>query len=173
MNSKDFEQICKPSIAFTVYGEALTAGNKTPFPIMVHGKPLIKNGRIVTRVKEGNPKTQDWKAAVAYAARQVYHGELLDGPLQLSLTFYRPRPQGHTGSGRNAGKLKGSAPEYPITRPDTVKLTRAIEDALSKVIWKDDSQIVRHLLAKDWGEPARVEICIEVLSLSARRPPPG
>ncbi len=151
-------------ITFTVYGEALTAGNKTPFPIMVNGKPLIKNGRIVTRVREGNPKTKDWKAAVAYAARQAYRGELLRGPLRLSLTFYRPRPRSHQGS---SGLNKtGRENPFPITRPDTVKLTRAIEDALTGVLWGDDSQIVRHFLAKDYGEPARCEVTIETLAES-------
>lgn len=151
-------------IEFTVFGEALTAGNKSPIPIHIHGKPLIKNGRIVTRVVEGNPKTKDWKAAVAITARQVYQGELLRGPLSLSLVFYRPRPAGHFGSGRNAGAVRASAAPFPVTRPDTVKLTRAVEDALTGVVWADDSQIVRHMLAKDYGEPARVEIVIEELT---------
>lgn len=146
------------TITFTVYGQALTAGNKTPIPIHVHGKPLMRNGRIVTRVVEGNPKTKDWKAAVSIAARQAYQGDLLRGPLQLSLTFYRPRPGGHLG--KNGLNKSGRDNPFPITRPDTVKLTRAIEDALTGVIWKDDSQIVRHALAKDWGEPSRVEITV-------------
>lgn len=156
-------------IQFTVYGTALTAGNKTPMPIHVHGKPLIRNGRIVTRVVEGNPKTKDWKAAVGYAAREVCTGVILRGPLRLKLQFFRPRPKGHFGTGRNADKLKDSAPEYPTSKPDTVKLTRAIEDALTGVLWNDDSQIVRHELLKDWGEPARVEIEIEELDAQQER----
>ena len=88
----------------------------------------------------------------------------MDGPLRLTLTFFRTRPLGHYGTGRNAAQLKDRAPDKPTVRPDTVKLTRAVEDALTGVVWRDDSQVTTHLLKKRYGEFGRgycVEIVIE------------
>jgi hypothetical protein len=49
-------------------------------------------------------------------------------------------------------------------RPDVLKLARAIEDAITGVIWVDDSQIIDEHLYKRWGDPARVEVTIEPAS---------
>ena len=74
---------------------------------------------------------------------------------------YRPRPSNHFGTGKNAGVRKDSAPYFPIVRPDVLKIARGIEDALTGVIYRDDSQIVDEHLMKRYGEPARVEIIVE------------
>ncbi len=152
------------SIEFTIYGDALPAGSKQSFPVIGRdGNPVrAKTGRIITRVKHANPKTVDWMSHVSNTAGEVM-GErpLLDGELQLTLTFYRPRPKGHYGTGRNAGKLKDSAPAMPTTRPDTVKLTRAVEDALTGVVWGDDSQVTTHVLRKRYGARHELRVTIE------------
>ena len=105
----------------------------------------------------------DWMALVGQVAAAHYDGELLKGPLRLFLQFVRVRPMGHFGTGRNAGTVKDSAPRYPTTIPDTVKLARAVEDALTKVIWHDDSQVVVHELHKSYGKQACVKVVIETL----------
>ena len=64
------------------------------------------------------------------------------------------RPKGHFGK----RGLLPSAPIAPIVKPDLLKLARAVEDALSGLVYKDDAQIVREILDKHYGEPARVEI---------------
>ena len=84
--------------------------------------------------------------------------------IAATFTFYRPRPKSHFGTGRNAAILKPSAPTYPIGRPDALKLARAVEDAMTGVVYSDDALIVREVLTKFWGEPARVEIAIEALA---------
>lgn len=63
--------------------------------------------------------------------------------MRLELRFFSERPKNHYGTGRNTGRLKSSAPPYKITNPDLTKLTRAVEDALTGIIWKDDSQVVQ------------------------------
>jgi Holliday junction resolvase RusA-like endonuclease len=139
-------------VAIVVYGDCQPAGSKRAF-----FRPGMKHPSVV----DDNSKSKGWKHVVAYSARQVYQGPLLEGPLRFTATFYRPRLQGHYGSGKNASKLKASAPEYPTTKPDVLKLARAAEDALTNVVWRDDAQIVDEHLFKRWGEPARVEILIE------------
>ena len=45
-------------------------------------------------------------------------------------------------------------------------MTRAVEDALTKVIWRDDSQVCEHYLYKKWGSHDYVEITVRTLGES-------
>lgn len=136
-------------IAFTVYGQPATAGSKKGFI-----NPKTK--RII--ITDDNPKSRPWKALVTDAARQAQRPDiaLLTGPLHVHMAFYTPRPKGHYG----ARGVRPSAPLHPTVKPDVLKLARAVEDALSGVIYRDDSQIVEERISKSYGEPARVEITI-------------
>lgn len=155
-------------ITFTVYGEPQPAGSKRAMPIYrngANGRQLVtrENGSPMIAVIDDNPKSKNWKQQVAYAARQAYRGELLKGPLRVSLHFYRPRLKGHFGA--NGLNKQGRETPAPIARPDVLKLARGVEDALTGVVWKDDSQIVAELLTKDWGEPARCEVIVEAMAV--------
>ena len=44
-----------------------------------------------------------------------------------------------------------------------LKLARAVEDALTGIVWRDDAQIVDEQLSKVYGEPARVEVDVAEL----------
>ena len=134
-------------IDFFVYGQPATQGSKRAF-VTPSGVALA----------DDNPRLKDWRAAVAQAARQAYRGPLLEGPVALDLTFRRPRPKGHFGTGRNAGTLKSSAPPRPTSKPDVTKLARAVEDALTGVIWRDDAQVVSLWASKLWGDCFSVHV---------------
>lgn len=145
-----------PHFWVVITGEPQPAGSKTAF---VHPKT---NKAIVT---DANKKAKPWKEQVAHVAGQalaerpeIIAGGLWDGPVALELIFYRPRPAAHYGSGANSAAVKPSAPPYPITRPDALKLARGVEDALTGVLWRDDARIVDGVQRKRWGEPARCEI---------------
>ena len=94
---------------------------------------------------------EDWKAAVAFGAREVFHGEPLLEALVLHLLFTRTRPKSHFGTGKNAGILKASAPDSPSSKPDLTKLVRAVEDSLTGIVWKDDAQVVEQWNRKEFG----------------------
>ena len=66
----------------------------------------------------------------------------LSGPLQVKVYFIFSRPKSHYGTGRNATKLKPSAPTYFTKKPDTSNLLKFVEDAYNGMFWGDDSQIV-------------------------------
>jgi Holliday junction resolvase RusA-like endonuclease len=149
-------------LAFTVLGEAKGAGSKQAF--------RTKTGKMV--VTESIKGSKSWQQEVRVAATQAIedrdgrlrvpafmHG-LLEVPLTVEFTFYKPRPAGHYGTGRNSSTLKASAPHFPATRPDLLKLARACEDALQGVVYRDDAQIVNEVLRKRYGTPARVEVRI-------------
>jgi Holliday junction resolvase RusA-like endonuclease len=142
-------------IQFVVYGKPQPAGSKRAFPFKK------RDGKIGVAVSDANPNSRDWKNAVASAAREAFTCEsLIDGPVRLYLEFYLPRPKSHLKSN---GDYRGSAPLFHVQRPDVLKLARGVEDALTGVIWRDDSQIFAETLGKSWGEPARVEVRIEAI----------
>jgi Holliday junction resolvase RusA-like endonuclease len=89
---------------------------------------------------------------------------LFEGPLILTISIYRSRPKGHYGTGRNEGCLRMSAPFYPTTQPDTTKLVRGIEDAMTGVVYRDDAQIVHQKARKSYTTgSAYVEVAVEEL----------
>ena len=120
------------SIEFFVPGTPATAGSKKGFYIE-------KIKRVVQT--PASDKTKPWMNTVTFFARQEYKGPLLEGPLKLTIEFRLLRIKGHYGTGRNAGKLKPSAPTYSAVVPDLTKLTRALEDALVGITWRNDSQV--------------------------------
>ena len=120
-------------ISIFVPGTARTAGSKSAF----------KNGRGKLHLTHAGKHSKAWMDKVGwYVLQRVNRMILWEGPITLKLVFMRDRPKGHYGQGRNAGKLKPSAPPYPTTKPDLDKLNRAVGDALTGIVWKDDSQVV-------------------------------
>ena len=145
-------------IHFTVHGKPQPAGSKQSYPYKK------KDGKLGVGVTDANPNVKPWQAMVQSAAMDAMEGcEILRGPLSVLFMFFLQRPKSHYGTGRNSGVLKPSAPQYPTTRPDALKLCRGAEDALTQIVYSDDSQIVREEISKDYGQP-RVEIrvlCLE------------
>ena len=150
-----------------VNGRPQQRGSKSPHVVRQGGGAvLMKNGRPVIATRDSNVKSGPWMAAVRFEAAEVYNERpLLRGPVELSVIFYFARPKSHYGSGRNAGRLKPSAPLYHTQMPDLSKLIRTIEDALTGVIYKDDAQISRYgETGKDWTESSE-RACITVKPL--------
>lgn len=134
-----------PDLSFTVYGLAQPAGSKVAMK--------TKTGRLL--VRDAAKGSRPWKTQVAQAAGEAMNGSgLLDGALELSVIFTVPRPKGHYG----VRGLRPSAPEHPTVRPDVTKLLRAIEDACTGIVWRDDAQIVAQHAYKEYGEPARADV---------------
>ena len=138
-------------IQFVVLGKPEPAGSKRAFAWRA------KDGRSGTSVVDANPKSRGWKNDVSAAAAAAYSGELLEGPLSVEFTFEVPRPRGHFGK----RGLSPSAPAHPTARPDVLNLARAVEDACTGILYRDDSQIVREVLVKRYGEQARLTVRIE------------
>ena len=145
-------------INFTIHGKQITQGSKKSHAIYGRdGKPVMKNGRVITVTRNDNENLDNWRQQVASVARAEFERQydkdapLLMGPIQLSVSFIIPRPKGHFGKGRNAARIKESAPKHHTIKPDSLKLTRAIEDALTGVVYGDDSQVCRHEITKHWG----------------------
>lgn len=149
-------------ISITVYGKALAKGSVRPF------MSERKDGSTFHGVKPQNPKLKAWEQAVRVAGVEAMDGrDLLREPVTASMLFHFARPKGHYGTGRNADKLKPSAPKIHDQNPDLDKLTRAVFDALSGTVFDDDRRVCeyREPFGKHWTEGAeRAEITIETKS---------
>jgi Holliday junction resolvase RusA-like endonuclease len=145
-------------IRLTVFGVAQPQGNKTGFVNRATGKVAMREGRS----NEANASFKDWRSAVAAAGRewQASNGAvLLDEPLGLTAIFHLPKPS--------------SAPKWKLWargRPDVDKLARAVLDALTGVLWVDDSRVVSLHVQKPYaiGSPPRAEITVEPLGAHER-----
>jgi crossover junction endodeoxyribonuclease RusA len=138
-------------IAFFVPGAPVAAGSKRAFPLRG------KDGRLhVAVADDSGPKGVEWRAAIRHAAAAAIapvadrdkNRLLVDRcPVRLELAFVVARPKGHIGT----RGVRPSAPTHPTTRPDVLKLTRAVEDACTGILWRDDAQIVEEILAKAYA----------------------
>jgi Holliday junction resolvase RusA-like endonuclease len=86
-----------------------------------------------------DPGTADeWKLAVALAARPKQPLNPLDGPIGIALIFYLPRPQRLLSKNAPAPRIAH------VSKPDIDNLCKAVLDALTDDQWfGDDSQIAR------------------------------
>lgn len=112
------------TLTFTVFGEAIPQGSSRAFmrPGMRH--PVVTSD---------NPRLRGWRQLVAEAASAALEGVGQydgTGAVAVVATFYLPRPKSL------AAKVR-----HHLTNPDLDKLARAINDALTGVLWRDDSQV--------------------------------
>jgi crossover junction endodeoxyribonuclease RusA len=148
-------------VEFTVLGEPQPQGSKT----------VIQQKGRRPRMIEDNPMTEPWRHTVAARATAAMNGrQLRTGPLRLRATFVFARPASHFGTGRNEGRLKASAPLYVRKRPDVDKLLRAIGDALTGIVFRDDAQIVDVRAEKHFGGQPCAHIVVDELAVEDDRP---
>ncbi|MFI6248978.1 RusA family crossover junction endodeoxyribonuclease [Streptomyces sp. NPDC051016] len=126
------------------------------FDFEVHGTPGpqgSKTRNAAGAMYESSAKVKPWREAVKSAALDRLSYDICWSPLReavrLEVVFTLPRPKSHFGTGKNAGLVKASAPQYPIGKPDTDKLLRSTQDALKDAgVLLDDSVVTDTVAAK-------------------------
>jgi Holliday junction resolvase RusA-like endonuclease len=89
-----------------------------------------------------------WRACVSAAAVGAMIGKQpFLGPVSLEVLIFMPRIKSHY----RRGELKPDAPVWHEVRPDATKLLRAIEDAMTGIVWVDDAQVVRQHVEKRYA----------------------
>lgn len=126
------------SITFFAPGTPVTQGSKRIG--RMGERPIILD------VKDRELKA--WREVVATCARFAYKGEPYAGAVSVTLAFALRRPK------RLAHAL---APPPHVTKPDLDKLARAIFDALTGTVLRDDSVIARCVMSKRYAGPGRDE----------------
>ena len=118
-------------ISFFVAGTPKPQGSKRAF--------LRPGARHPTLLESAGEALKDWRASVRYAAAR--QSRAITGPVKVTLAFRFSRPKSHFGTGRHSHDLKQSAPESHTKKPDVDKLARAVLDALTNVVFEDDSRV--------------------------------
>jgi crossover junction endodeoxyribonuclease RusA len=134
-------------VSFIVPGEAQPAGSKRAFVIP---------GTNRASVTDANPKAKGYKQTAAlFASQAMAAGRLqpFEGPLILTVAFYRRRP-----------KSQGVRTPYPTGKPDATKLLRGLEDALTGICWADDSQVVCQYVEKRYGPHDATYVVVEQIA---------
>jgi Holliday junction resolvase RusA-like endonuclease len=136
-------------IRFTVLGTPAPKGSVRP--VMTPAGMRLTPSNNAT----GQRKLRAWETAVREAARDAV-GErdapvFIKQPLRIAIVFRMARPAGHWS--KATGKLLRSAPAYPATKPDGDKLDRLTWDALTGIVWDDDSRIVAWSGVKVYAKP--------------------
>ncbi|MBL8824873.1 MAG: RusA family crossover junction endodeoxyribonuclease [Planctomycetia bacterium] len=136
-------------ISFIVYTVPVAMPRQRNRIMYIGGKPISQN------YTPGKHPVNAFKSAVQLSARVAYDGPPLEGPVYLQATFVLPRPQKYCRKKDDPGRL------WCIAKPDMDNLVKALKDALSKLVFKDDSQVCRTMQGKFYA--ARDEQpCVEV-----------
>jgi Holliday junction resolvase RusA-like endonuclease len=110
-------------------------------------RTFVKNGiRINTDPSKGDKA--DFIAQIIQNAPK----EPIRGAISITMTFYFARPRSHYGTGKNADKIKLSAPDEKTTKPDLDNLIKFVLDAMNGIVFLDDSQITHIEADKNYGE---------------------
>lgn len=120
-------------ISFFVSGIPVPKGSAKAFVNKKTGRAIV--------TQDNRAKQIPWASTIAYHAQVEMEGPLLTGPVEISLEFYMPRLKAHFGTGKNAGVVKADAPVWHTSKSDLDKLVRCALDALTGIVWKDDSQV--------------------------------
>lgn len=136
-------------LSFEVMGTPIPQGSKRAWLNSTSGKVMM--------TEASGKKHSTWRNEVTGQARQAMadvgrFGEPYREAISCSLTFQFHRPLSHYGTGKNSEVVKASASSHPVKPPDLDKLTRAIWDSLTSVVWVDDAQVVAATIRKQWVE---------------------
>lgn len=151
-----------PGLSFDVIGMPAPQGSKRAFVIP---------GTTRAAMVESSKAVKPWRQAVSAAARAAMiraGASALDGPVDLAVTFYLPRP---------ASLTKAKAAMGPCRKPDIDKLCRSTIDALVDAgVLADDARIVHLDATKIFvreGGHLGASIMVALATAPATSPSPG
>lgn len=139
----------RPHIRFTVYGTPQAKGS---------AKAFLPPGTEFPVVTSTNRNVAKWEQTIRTECQRVmtsYDGDVLTAmftaPLSVTLIFHVDRPK--------------STPKritLPATQPDLDKMVRSAIDAMQKVLFKNDGQVVAIGARKVFADgPSRIDILVE------------
>ncbi|UQB00003.1 RusA family crossover junction endodeoxyribonuclease [Pediococcus pentosaceus] len=103
---------------------------------------------------------RSYKKMAHQVIKERYSTEPLQGALHVQIKFYRSVQKSVSKVERHR-RLLGV--HRPTMKPDIDNLFKAVTDACTGIVWKDDNQIVSTKSDKFYSEEPRVEIYVEEL----------
>ena len=101
---------------------------------------MPKGGRFPV-VTSDNPKLKGWRSLIAHEAQQAAQGwYAFEAAVRVVIMVTLPRPKA----------IRATQPPH-TKKPDIDKLARGIFDALTGVVWRDDSQVVELHINKHYA----------------------
>lgn len=132
------------NLKFTVFGIPQPQGSTRAFIPKGWKRPVITSDNAKLK-----PFRQEVAQTAMIAMRECGAQIAARGmPITLALAFYFEKPK----------SVKKSV-NRKTTKPDLDKLLRATLDALTGIVYADDSQVDQCEMRKAFGSPARLEIC--------------
>jgi Holliday junction resolvase RusA-like endonuclease len=134
------------------------------YHLTIPGEPLGKARARITRagINYTPAKTKNYEVFVKELFAAKYGSPMLQGGLCATITaFYGLNKGDHGKHGLNKkGKDKLSGTLRPTKAPDADNISKVILDALNKLAFADDSQIVSLTVEKYYAEKPRVELTL-------------
>ena len=139
-------------IQFLVYGTPTPQGSMKAFAFQ-------QGDQLRARITHASKKVLPYRHAIAQVAairKQETGFELIPRNVGviLRVSFHLARP-----------KSLPKKQEAHTKRPDLDKMVRSCLDALTGILWTDDSQVVCLVATKRYGSPERTEITLETEEL--------
>lgn len=104
------------------------------------------------------PKVKAFKKLLHDLASDEYSCPPLLGALEVDVVFYRP-VQRSLSKIEKSRRLNNTS--KPVVKPDIDNYAKATLDALTGVLWHDDSQIVKLVSEKRYGETGKIIISVK------------
>ena len=136
---------------FTVTGVAKPKGSMKAFIPKGWNRPVLTST---------NASVKTWEQTIRNVA-QDFTEAYTTGPVRVRLRFSLPRPK----------SLSRQASRSHTKRPDVDKLARAAREALTGILWKDDSQVHSLVASKQYAAPDQPpHLVITILTPQGNRP---
>jgi len=142
----------------TVYGVPQPQGSARAFTPKGHTRPIITTD---------NARLKPWRQELAWVALDALQKSQQQKaprgvPVLVNMAFYFEKPK----SARKSALWKTS-------RPDLDKLLRAVLDALTGIVYEDDSQVCFCTVEKAFSSPTRVEVLVRTIEGVPKSPARG
>ena len=109
------------SVTFAVLGTPVPQGSMRAFKnrVMANNAEALASWRSDVTAAAHRHKPEEWN---------------INAAVSLQCEFVFKRPLSHYGTGKNANKLKASAPVHHVKTPDLDKIVRSVSDSIGDAV---------------------------------------
>lgn len=133
-----------------------------PGEIRGKGRPKFsgKSGRPRAYTDSKTVSAENWVKACAVDAMCARSHSMLTGAVQMNVAVTVGIPASWS---KKKQQMATAGLLHPTGKPDADNTTKLICDALNGIVWKDDSQVVRLVMSKRYGEQPGAEVLVTPL----------